>query len=145
MTTSFRRHRLENTFSPFTTHAARWRPPAAIQHNVADGTSPLLAIWARFSGGVKQRILFRPALCQPRIPFLDEATSHLDVAREKAIKRTVKCPPDPRDVAHRPERPTSADRVIVLGGAAGKPRWSSIAGIKRAARTPSKGRLAEIG
>ena len=73
------------------------------------------------SGGQKQRILLARALYkQPRILFLDEATSHLDVAREKAINESVKCLALTRViVAHRPETIASADRVIVLGGAAG--------------------------
>ncbi|MCB1910553.1 MAG: peptidase domain-containing ABC transporter [Rhodocyclaceae bacterium] len=92
------------------------------------------------SGGQKQRILLARALYkQPRILFLDEATSHLDVAREKAINESVKCLALTRViVAHRPETIASADRVIVLGGAAGATEMQVV---DRGHQTP-KSRLA---
>ena len=69
------------------------------------------------SGGQKQRILLARALYRrPRILFLDEATSHLDVARERCVNDAVRGLQLTRIiVAHRPETIASADRVIVLG------------------------------
>lgn len=68
------------------------------------------------SGGQKQRILLARALYkQPKILFLDEATSHLDVALEKAINDTVRQIKITRIIiAHRPETIKSADRVFVF-------------------------------
>ena len=43
------------------------------------------------SGGQKQRILLARALYKrPKILFLDEATSHLDIAREQQVNASVK-------------------------------------------------------
>jgi ATP-binding cassette, subfamily B, bacterial CvaB/MchF/RaxB len=69
------------------------------------------------SGGQKQRILLARALYKnPHILILDEATSHLDIARERMVNEAI------RDlkltrliIAHRPDTIASADRVIVLG------------------------------
>jgi len=68
------------------------------------------------SGGQKQRILLARALYKrPRILFLDEATSHLDIARETMVNNAIKNLAITRIiVAHRPETIASADRVIVL-------------------------------
>lgn len=68
------------------------------------------------SGGQKQRILLARALYKrPRILFLDEATSHLDIARETMVNDAIKHLAITRViVAHRPETIASADRVIVL-------------------------------
>lgn len=68
------------------------------------------------SGGQKQRILLARALYRaPRILFLDEATSHLDVARERCVNEAVRALPLTRIiVAHRPETIAHADRVIVI-------------------------------
>lgn len=68
------------------------------------------------SGGQKQRILLARALYKrPRILFLDEATSHLDIARETMVNEAIKNLEITRViVAHRPETIASADRVIVL-------------------------------
>ncbi|MBI3231078.1 MAG: Flp pilus assembly complex ATPase component TadA, partial [Burkholderiales bacterium] len=70
------------------------------------------------SGGQKQRLLLARALYKkPSILFLDEATSHLDIAREKQVNEVVKSLNITRViVAHRPETIASADRVIVLHG-----------------------------
>ncbi len=70
------------------------------------------------SGGQKQRLLLARALYKkPSILFLDEATSHLDIAREKQVNEVVKSLKITRIiVAHRPETIASADRVIVLHG-----------------------------
>ncbi len=70
------------------------------------------------SGGQKQRVILARALYRnPRILFLDEATSHLDVERERIVNQAV------RDleltkviIAHRPETIASADRVLVMHG-----------------------------
>jgi ATP-binding cassette subfamily B protein RaxB len=68
------------------------------------------------SGGQKQRILLARALYkQPRILFLDEATSHLDVARERQVNDAVRRLRLTRVViAHRPETIAMAKRVIRL-------------------------------
>lgn len=68
------------------------------------------------SGGQKQRVLLARALYKrPRILFLDEATSHLDIAREAMVNEAVQALKVTRViVAHRPETIASADRVIEL-------------------------------
>ena len=70
------------------------------------------------SGGQKQRILLARALYRrPTILFLDEATSHLDIARERSVNDAIRGLRLTRIiVAHRPETIASADRVIGLGG-----------------------------
>jgi ATP-binding cassette, subfamily B, bacterial CvaB/MchF/RaxB len=68
------------------------------------------------SGGQKQRVLVARALYRlPGILFLDEATSHLDVEREKAVNDALRAMRVTRIViAHRPETIRAADRVITL-------------------------------
>lgn len=68
------------------------------------------------SGGQKQRILLARALYKrPAILFLDEATSHLDLAREHEVNAAVKSLKMTRVIiAHRPETIASAGRVVVL-------------------------------
>lgn len=68
------------------------------------------------SGGQKQRLLLARALYRrPQILVLDEATSHLDVAREGEINAALKALSITRIiVAHRQETIDSADRVILL-------------------------------
>ncbi|MCK5792895.1 MAG: peptidase domain-containing ABC transporter [Ketobacter sp.] len=68
------------------------------------------------SGGQKQRLLLARALYkQPQILILDEATSHLDVQREKQVTEAVRKLNLTRIIiAHRPETIASADRVILL-------------------------------
>ncbi len=70
------------------------------------------------SGGQKQRILLARALYKrPRILFLDEATSHLDVANERAVNIAMKQLGITRIiVAHRPETIAIARRVVVIQG-----------------------------
>lgn len=68
------------------------------------------------SGGQKQRLLLARALYRkPRILVLDEATSHLDAARESQINTALKKLNITRIiVAHRQETILSADRVICI-------------------------------
>ena len=70
------------------------------------------------SGGQKQRVILARALYrEPRVLFLDEATSHLDVAREKVVNEAVRRLRVTKIiVAHRPETIASADRVLVMHG-----------------------------
>lgn len=68
------------------------------------------------SGGQKQRILLARALYrQPKILFLDEATSHLDAAHEHSINQAL-CALSVTQViiAHRKETIAMADRVVDL-------------------------------
>ncbi|MBU0744150.1 MAG: peptidase domain-containing ABC transporter [Gammaproteobacteria bacterium] len=85
------------------------RMPMAYQSLVGDMGSTL-------SGGQKQRVLLARALySQPKILFLDEATSHLDTNNEKIINHHVKNIGITRIiVAHRKETVLIADRVIDL-------------------------------
>lgn len=68
------------------------------------------------SGGQKQRVILARALYrEPKILFLDEATSHLDIERESVVNSNVKQMDVTRIiVAHRPETIKSADVVINL-------------------------------
>ena len=69
------------------------------------------------SGGQKQRVLLARALyAQPKILFLDEATSHLDVRLEQSVSESIRQLNLTRIiVAHRPDTIRSANRVFVLG------------------------------
>jgi ATP-binding cassette subfamily B protein RaxB len=66
------------------------------------------------SGGQKQRLLLARALYkQPRVLALDEATSHLDVANERAVTAALAQLKLTRLViAHRPETIAGALRVV---------------------------------
>ena len=68
------------------------------------------------SGGQKQRILLARALYhEPKVIFLDEATSHLDILKEQQINDTLKKINITKVIiAHRLETIAMADRVIDL-------------------------------
>ncbi|STX48998.1 ABC transporter [Legionella hackeliae] len=68
------------------------------------------------SGGQKQRILLARALYKkPKILFMDEATSHLDIVNERNINQTLQTLAITQVViAHRIETIQMADRVIDL-------------------------------
>ena len=68
------------------------------------------------SGGQKQRILLARAFyAEPKILFLDEATSHLDTATEVQVNEYLKSKQITRiSVAHRQETIEAADRIIDL-------------------------------
>jgi ATP-binding cassette subfamily B protein RaxB len=68
------------------------------------------------SGGQKQRVVLARALYKsPKILFMDEATSHLDVALEQAVNQAIKHLNVTRIIiAHRPETIRSADRIFVF-------------------------------
>ncbi|USP39518.1 peptidase domain-containing ABC transporter [Acinetobacter sp. XS-4] len=68
------------------------------------------------SGGQKQRILLARALYKkPKILFLDEATSHLDIFKEAEVNNNIQSLNITKIIiAHRPETIYSNDRVITL-------------------------------
>jgi ATP-binding cassette subfamily B protein RaxB len=68
------------------------------------------------SGGQKQRVLLARALYRrPKILFLDEATSHLDVENEERIGEAISALDITRImIAHRPQTIAIADRVVSL-------------------------------
>jgi len=71
---------------------------------------------SNLSGGQKQRVILARALYRnPKILFLDEATSHLDKQNEAQVNHNIKQLGITRImVAHRPETIAMADRVIEL-------------------------------
>ncbi len=68
------------------------------------------------SGGQRQRLLLARSLYKsPRLLFLDEATSHLDLWNEQLVNAAIKQIAMTRIlVAHRPETIAMAERVIVI-------------------------------
>ncbi len=70
------------------------------------------------SGGQKQRLILARALYkEPRLLFLDEATSHLDTGTESLVNQSVKGLSMTRiTIAHRPQTLQMADRLVILGG-----------------------------
>lgn len=95
---------------------------ANIAHEIAStpmGYNTLIGdMGSSLSGGQKQRILLARALYkQPRVVFLDEATSHLDVQNEALVNEAVrKLGITTVIIAHRPETIRMADRVILIDG-----------------------------
>jgi ATP-binding cassette subfamily B protein RaxB len=85
------------------------RMPMGYQSLVGDMGSSL-------SGGQKQRVILARALYrQPKLLVLDEATSHLDVERERLISTTIQHLALTRIIiAHRLETMASADRMLAL-------------------------------
>jgi ATP-binding cassette subfamily B protein RaxB len=71
------------------------------------------------SGGQKQRVILARALYRsPRILFMDEATSHLDVAGEASVNQQIRGLAMTRVlVAHRPETVRAAGRWISIADA----------------------------
>ena len=76
---------------------------------------------ATLSGGQKQRILLARAFYKrPRALILDEATSHLDIAKEREVNSFIKTLLISRiSVAHRPETIAMADRLIEIVASGG--------------------------
>lgn len=70
------------------------------------------------SGGQKQRVILARALCKkPNVLILDEATSHLDVRRERMVNEALKeLGLTIISVAHRAETIAMARRVVTLEG-----------------------------
>lgn len=68
------------------------------------------------SGGQKQRIFIARALYKkPKILFLDEATSHLNIEKEQEINEMIKSLNITRVmIAHRPETIASANFILQL-------------------------------
>ena len=68
------------------------------------------------SGGQKQRVVLARALYRrPRILFMDEGASHLEVALEAQVNSAIKALGLTRIIiAHRPETIASASRVLTV-------------------------------
>lgn len=78
--------------------------------------SPVGDMGSSLSGGQKQRILLARALYrQPKILFLDEATSHLDLQLEQYVNQAVQQLKMTRIIiAHRPQTIAAAERILLL-------------------------------
>ncbi|WP_158931375.1 peptidase domain-containing ABC transporter [Acidisphaera sp. S103] len=88
-------------------HDEIMRMPMAYNTLIGDMGSAL-------SGGQKQRILLARALYRrPKLLFIDEGTSHLDVRMEEQVNAAVRGLGLTRvSIAHRPQTLASADRVL---------------------------------
>ncbi len=84
--------------------------------------TPVGEMGASLSGGQIQRVLLARALYRrPRVLFLDEATSHLDLETETLIAEAIATLPITRImVAHRPQTIALAGRVLALEPLAGR-------------------------
>jgi ATP-binding cassette subfamily B protein RaxB len=73
------------------------------------------------SGGQKQRLFIARAIYhEPKVLFLDEATSHLDSESERLVSQAVQAMKMTRVlIAHRKETIATADRVLTLDPAVG--------------------------
>ncbi|MDV2450663.1 peptidase domain-containing ABC transporter [Xanthomonas hortorum] len=106
---SFDQARIENSASMAAIHQDIACMPMGYHGLIGDMGSSL-------SGGQKQRIILARALYRkPKILFLDEATSHLDVMKEKLVNDAIQKMSLTRViVAHRPETINSAERILVM-------------------------------
>jgi ATP-binding cassette, subfamily B, bacterial CvaB/MchF/RaxB len=68
------------------------------------------------SGGQKQRMFIARAIYhEPKVLFLDEATSHLDADSERLVSQAIRATKMTQVlVAHRKETIATADRVFAL-------------------------------
>lgn len=93
---------------------------AGIHHDIASmqmGFNSLIGDMGNtLSGGQKQRVLLARALYRrPKILFMDEATSHLDVQLEQHVNDAIRQLNITRIIiAHRPETIHNADRIVLL-------------------------------
>ena len=85
--------------------------------NMSMGYNTLIGdMGTALSGGQKQRLILARALYRnPKILFMDEATSHLDTSLESRVNEAMQQLNITRIIiAHRPETIASADRILLL-------------------------------